>query len=731
VSPHDAAITLCVAAAAGVALIVLAARLRVPSIALLLLGGIGLGPEALGLIDPASLGPGLEAVVTLTVAVVLFQGGLTLDIAGFRREPTVIVRMLTVGVLITWAGTAAAVYLLRPELEIELAVTAGSLVIVTGPTVVSPLLRRIGVQPRLHHILYWEGVLIDAIGVFLAVLCYEWIASTSDELQLVPLGRFASRFLVGAGIGLAVGLALGEVLRRRWIHPEHTNIVVLAGALLALGLSNAVLGESGILATIVAGLVLGQRNTPQLKELRRFKLELTELGIGLLFVLLAARLDLSMFLDAGGSLLAILAVLLFVLRPLTVQLATWGQSFTWQERTFLSWLAPRGIVAASMSSLFALRLQALGYAEARFLETFTYAVIGTTVIVQGLSAGSVAWLLGLKRRSRATWLLIGDPHLTVLLHRRLRLARVRSLVLAPALPAGEVNGERVDAVAADVLDPGSIDDPRIADVEAVLALDGDPERNDRICAAWSAIVGPTACYRWDGASGPARPSAGRTVWRDGPGPSEVHASIEAGTHSLDTVEVGTREDARRFGASMRPLIAVDDGRVLLLDGTSELEAESVVVLRRRTPGLYGVLRDAIIVADDKPAFEGVVSSLLELASRTMPGLPRERHLAEILDRERTMPTTIGGGVAIPHLYDDGCERSTCLVASIPGGLDLHGPDHDVVRLVFLLISPPDQATEHLRSLAAIAHIASDTTLVDVLVRQRTQARLLGLLRERE
>ncbi len=729
---HGPAVTLALSTSAGVFLVALAERLRVPSIALLLFGGILLGPQVLGWIDPTTLGEGLEVVVTLAVAVILFEGGLTLDIAGFRREPTVIVRMLTLGVLVTWAGTAAAVYFVYPDMGLELALIAGSLVIVTGPTVVSPLLRRIGVQPRLHHILYWEGVLVDAIGVFIAVLCYEWIASTSDQPLLAPIGRFASRFAIGAGIGSMVGLALGFMIRRRLVSSEHTNIFVLAGAMLALGISNAVLAESGILAVITAGLVLGFRQTPQLKELRRFKLELTEIGIGLLFVLLAAKLDLSMFITDGGRLITVLLLTLVVLRPINVLLSTWGLHFSWRERAFLSWLAPRGIVAASMASLFSLRLEKLGYEQAGFLETLTYAVIGTTVIVQGLSAPLVARLLGLQRKSRATWLLIGDPALTVILHRQLRQAGARSLIIADSnSEETELTEGRIENLGSNPFEPRAFRDPRVADVEAVLALSTDPTQNDRICEAWSSVVGPAACYRWDSESRTHGTNIGHRIWTDVPSPASMKAAISNGSLALDAVEVGSQVDSRRFGETLRPILSIDDGHINLVDADLPPQAAMVLVVRRRIADLYGLVQDALILDKPRATFDEVVRALLELAAKTTPELPVEQHRTQILTREQTMPTTVGAGIAIPHVYEDRCLRSKCYVANVLGGLNVIGPDEIPVQLVFLVVSPQGKPQEHLRSLAAVAHLASDRELTAVLAQQRTRGRLLSLLRERE
>lgn len=724
--PHGAAITLCIAAAAGVFLIALAGRLKLPSITLLLVGGILLGPEVLGVVKPETLGDGLVTVVTLAVAVVLFEGGLTLDIAGFRRESGVIIRMLTLGVLVTWGGTTLALMLAMPGLKLEIAVIAGSLVIVTGPTVVSPLLRRIRVQPRLHHVLYWEGVVIDAVGVFIAVLCYEWIAARSDASALIPLGRFASRFVVGVGVGAGVGLALGGALKRHWIPAEHTNIVVLASALLALGIADTILGESGILAVIVAGLTVSLRSGSRLKELKRFKLELTEVGIGLLFVLLAARLDLSAFPRAGAGLLVVLCVVLFVLRPINILLSTWGAKFSWQEKAFLSWLAPRGIVAASMASLFSLRLERLGHANAALLETLTYAVIGSTVVLQGLSAPMVARALGLERRSRATWLLIGDPWLAMQLHRTLRQCGAPTLVFATS----EAGAEGVELVTADPLAPHEINDPRVADAEAVLALSSDPATNDRICAAWAGVVGSAACYRWDSPD-VGRRAAGQTLWLSAPGPAAVKAQVKAGTLALDAVEVGTKTDTARFGPSLWPLLGVDEGHITLVDGEAPSDVQSLVVLRQRIPGLDGLIQDALILDRHKVTFAEALEALLEAAARAIPDLNVDQHRAEILERERSMPVAIGAGVSIPHVYQGSATRSSAFVALVPGGLEQPGPDGELVRLVFLVVSPADHASAHLRSLSAIAQLARDAGLLSALKHQKTRGRLLALLRERE
>src|SRR5690606_30678535 len=197
----------------------------------------------------------------------------------------------------------------------------------------------------------------------------------------------------GSLLGVATGMLINLVLQKNLIAEEHTNTFVLACALLVYGLAQVLLSESGILSVVVAGFYVAWRQPPQLRRVRQFKLELTEFGIGLVFILLAAKLDLSLFNDP--RLLVLLGVILFVARPLGIAIATYKHDFQLKEKAFLSWVAPRGIVSAAMASLFALRLQQSGNADAHYLEVFTYAVVVTTVTLQGLSAPWLARLLGL------------------------------------------------------------------------------------------------------------------------------------------------------------------------------------------------------------------------------------------------------------------------------------------------------------------------------------------------
>jgi NhaP-type Na+/H+ or K+/H+ antiporter len=220
----------------------IAQRIGIPAIVLLLAGGVLLGPEAANLIKPDSLGAVLTPLVSLAVGIILFEAGMTLDFAGYKTASKVIQRLLTVGTLITWLGTTAAIYYLI-GIDVETALLAASLVIVTGPTVILPLLKRIRVIPRVHHILQWEGVLIDPIGVFVAILCFEFLTSGSG---IDAAADFGLRIVVGVLVGLVGGFVTYFVLKKR-LAPEHmVGVATLACAAFTFGLSEMLIAESGL-----------------------------------------------------------------------------------------------------------------------------------------------------------------------------------------------------------------------------------------------------------------------------------------------------------------------------------------------------------------------------------------------------------------------------------------------------------------------------------------------------
>ena len=227
---------------AGCLLTVLSRRLHMPTIVLLLLGGFALGPELLGWLEPDALGDYLPMIVSLAVGLILFEGGLTLDLKQFSHTSTVIRRLLTVGVLITWFGAAASAYLVF-DTSPSFALLMGSCVIVTGPTVIVPLLHRVRVHQKLSSILHWEGVLIDSIGVFIAILCFEWVVEGGGA---VALPNFLIRVVGGVGIGVTGGYLIYWCMHRGWVPDSIINAFAVASAMLIFGLTEIIKPEAGV-----------------------------------------------------------------------------------------------------------------------------------------------------------------------------------------------------------------------------------------------------------------------------------------------------------------------------------------------------------------------------------------------------------------------------------------------------------------------------------------------------
>jgi NhaP-type Na+/H+ or K+/H+ antiporter len=417
----DPALTIALALAAGMLATTLARHLRVPSIVLLLATGVLLGPDLLGIVRPDRLGASLQALVGFAVAVILFEGGMNLNFQRLRQEGRTIRWLITLGALITAAGGALAAHFILGWEWIP-SILFGTLVIVTGPTVVTPLLRRFKVKERVATVLEAEGVLIDAVGAIIAVVALE--------LALAPAGRSLAlgawdvflRLGVGAALGAAGGYVITLLLRHEKTVPEGLESVFTLALVLALfQVSNAILSETGIVTVVAAGLVVGNRVRSQpLTELREFKEQLTVMLIGLLFVLLAADVRMSEVRALGWPGVLTVLALMLVVRPVQVAVCTYRSDLTLRERSFLAWLAPRGIVAAAVSSLFAQTLAAEGIPGGDALRAMVFLVIALTVSIQGLTGGFVADLLGLRRRSNTGYVILGANGLARAVGRVLR-----------------------------------------------------------------------------------------------------------------------------------------------------------------------------------------------------------------------------------------------------------------------------------------------------------------------
>jgi len=403
----DPALTFALALAAGVLAQVAAHHLRVPGIVVFLLVGVVLGPDVVGVVQPQTLGHGLELLVGLAVAVILFEGGLNLNFERLRREAKTIRRLITLGAIVTAAGGALlARYVMAWDWQVS--ILFGTLVIVTGPTVITPLLRRIRVDKSLQTVLEAEGVLIDAVGAITAVVALEFIVAGATTESAGLLLGIPSRLLIGAIIGAVGGLIIAGVLHFETVIPDEIeNVFTLALVLAVFEISNAILPESGIMAAAIAGMVVGNLSQHVKRELKEFKEQLTVMLVALLFVLLAADVRLADVVDLGWPGLLTILGLMFIVRPIGIALCAAGSNSSRADRLFMSWLSPRGIVAAAVASLFATRLTEEGLPGGTELRALVFLVIAVTVVVQGLTGGFVASWLGVRRPRDNGYVLVG------------------------------------------------------------------------------------------------------------------------------------------------------------------------------------------------------------------------------------------------------------------------------------------------------------------------------------
>ncbi|KMM85962.1 NhaP-type Na+/H+ or K+/H+ antiporter [Pseudomonas taetrolens] len=385
----------------------LAWRLKLPAILFLLLTGIVVGP-VLGWLDPQELlGPLLMPLVSLAVALILFEGSLTLHVSEWREIGSVVHRLVTVGALSTWAVITLATHWLL-GFDWLLALLFGTLTLVTGPTVIVPMLRVVRPKASIANILRWEGIVIDPIGALLAVVVYSFIISRAagDGLSHSLL-TFGGVILCGSLFGLVGGWVLGHILRRQWL-PEYLHSLATLAAVLGIFIaSNQIMHESGLLAVTLMGMWMANMKGVDVRHILHFKENLSVLLISGLFILLAARLDLNAMIALGPVVLVLLLIIQFIARPLNVLLSTFGSKLNWRERALLAWIAPRGIVAAAVSAIFAIRLDQAGHEGALLLVPLAFAVIIGTVVLQSATARPLARLLKVAEPAPSGFLIVG------------------------------------------------------------------------------------------------------------------------------------------------------------------------------------------------------------------------------------------------------------------------------------------------------------------------------------
>lgn len=486
-------------------------KLKIPAILPLILIGLAVGPiatlftaDGAKLIEPiwngeSGLFPGesLFYFVSLAISIILFEGGLTLRKGEVLNVGPVIVKLITVAVMVTFIGAAIAAYFLF-DLSWQISFLFAALIIVTGPTVITPILRNIPLKKDVSAILKWEGILIDPIGALFAVLVFEFIsAGEGREFTQTALIEFGKIVLFGFTFGFTFAHALAFGIKKNVIPHYLLNVFTLATVLGVFVLADMFAHESGLLAVVIMGMVLGNINLPNIKELLYFKESLSVLLISILFILLAANMEIEeLLLVYNWNALILFAVVVFLIRPLGVFLSSINSSLKLNEKIFISWVGPRGIVAAGIASLFGLKLASQGVEGAEYITPLVFMIVLGTVLLNATTARLFAQLIGVFLKNSEGILIIGASSISRLIGAYLKKNN-RHVVL---VDNNRINVQKakdlgIEAIEGSVYSDDLGNNIELNDVGYLMAMTGNTEINKTAIKKFQKHFGENGSFR--------------------------------------------------------------------------------------------------------------------------------------------------------------------------------------------------------------------------------------------
>jgi len=486
-------------------------RFKLPAILPLILIGLLVGPIATlytedgsKLIEPIwngekglFPGEGLYYFVSLAISVILFEGGLTLKRAEISNVGPVITKLITIGTVVTFFGAGVAAHYVF-GLSWQISFLFSGLIIVTGPTVITPILRNIPLKKDVSAVLKWEGILIDPIGALVAVLVFEFISvGEGQAFTQTALIEFGKIILFGTTFGFTFAHALAFAIKRDFIPHYLLNVVSLSTVLLVYVESDLFAHESGLLAVVVMGMVMGNMNLPNIKELLYFKESLSVLLISILFILLAANINISdLELIYNWNTVALFAVIVFIIRPIGVFLSSQGSNLKFNEKLFIGWVGPRGIVAAGIASLFGSKLVLRGEAGAEYITPLVFMIVLGTVLLNATTARFFAKLVGVFLKKSEGILIIGASKLSRLIGNYLRKNN-RHVVL---IDNNQNNVEKakklgLEAITANIFSDTLTDNIELNDMGYLMALTGNSDINKFAINKFQRQFGENGAFR--------------------------------------------------------------------------------------------------------------------------------------------------------------------------------------------------------------------------------------------
>jgi len=486
-------------------------RFKIPAILPLILIGLLVGPiaslyteDGSKLIEPiwngeTGLFPGesLFYFVSLAIGIILFEGGLTLRRGEILNVGPVIVKLITVAVVVTFVGAGMAAHWIL-GLSWQISLLFSGLIIVTGPTVITPILRNIPLKKDVSTILKWEGILIDPIGALVAVLVFEFISAGKGEaFTTTALVEFGKIVLFGFTFGFTFAKALAVAIKSKIIPHYLLNVATLAAVLGVFVLADHFAHESGLLAVVVMGIIMGNTDLPNLKDLLYFKESLSVLLISILFILLAANINFdNLMLVFNWNTLILFAVVVFVVRPLGVFLSSYKSTLQTNEKLFISWVGPRGIVAAGVASLFGLKLVEQEVPSAELITPLVFVIVLGTVLLNATTARPFAKLVGVFLRDSQGILIVGSSSFSRIVGKYLK-DNDRHVVIVDNNKSNidKAKDMGLDAINANIYSDDLIDNVELSDVGYMMALTGNTAVNKKAIENFSKQFGEQGTYR--------------------------------------------------------------------------------------------------------------------------------------------------------------------------------------------------------------------------------------------
>lgn len=493
----------------------LAWRIKVPAILPLIIIGLIVGPLSslvredgtkwLAPIFDEAMGTGLfpgESLfhfVSLAIGVILFEGGLTLKRRELAEVGPLVLQMITLGSLVTFIGAGLGAHYII-GLSWPISFLFGALIIVTGPTVIAPILQNVPLTRNVATVLKWEGILIDPIGALVAVLVFEFVQTSDGGVAFTShaLITFSQIILIGLALGTLAAFGLYQLIKRDLIPHYLLNVFTLAAVLGAFVFSDFIAHESGLLTVVVMGMVMGNLDFPRLSEILYFKESLSVLLISILFILLAANIEMAelnlIFKDWRG--MGLLAFVAFILRPLSIFLSTRKSELATNEKLFISWVGPRGIVAAGIASLFGIKLTKLGVEGAEYITPLVFMIVLGTVLLNATTARFVAKLLNVIQEASDGILIIGAARASRVIGKYLHESgRHVVLVDSNAANIAKAKGLGLEAFNSNIYNDDLNEHMELVDMGYLLAMTASPQVNEYAVKHYEHVFGENGSFR--------------------------------------------------------------------------------------------------------------------------------------------------------------------------------------------------------------------------------------------